>query len=466
MKKTIRLGLLLVLLVAAYGSLAVQQANARNGHVDIISIGTATKPGDVNPVLSDYMIRGMDIAERDGALALVILMNTPGGLISSTQDIINRMIDLEVPIIVLVDPWAGSAGTFITMAADVAAMTPVSRIGAASPVGGGGEQIDPVLQKKITQDTAAFIESLAGEKGRNRGGAMAAVIEAASYTSKEALGLDAIEGWEELGIDPSFLEERSPDQFYFTPPLVDVEARNLDDLLDKLAAGITMANGQIYALPAVADASLNRIDMGLGERILYALANPNIAYILMSLAMTAIIIEISSPGLIVPGVVGGISLLLAIYSLGVLDANFAGIALIILSFGLFVAEIFTPGVGVLAIGGAISMILGSLMLFRGTPFRVDPWVIAGTVLFFVSVFGFIIYSVLRVQRRPVTTGKEALVGSTGIAQTNLDPAGLVLVAGERWRAKAEDARIQAGDEVRVLGVDRLELIVTGKAGGR
>lgn len=461
MKTTIRFGLLVVLLVAAYGSLAVQQASARNSHVDVLTI-----KGDVNPVLSDYLIRGIDTAEKDGAVALVILMNTPGGLISSTQDIINRMIAADVPIVVLVDPWAGSAGTFITMAADVAAMAPVSRIGAASPVSGGGEAMDPVMQKKITQDTAAFIESLAGDKGRNRGAAMAAVIEAASYTSAEALGLDDVEGAQALGIASGFLEERFPGKFYLIPPLVDVEARNLDDLLDKLAVGITLANGQRYALPAVGDASLNRLDMGLGERMLYTLANPNIAYILMSLAMTAIIIEISSPGLVVPGVVGGIALLLAIYALGVLDANFAGIALIVLSFGLFVAEIFTPGVGVLAIGGAISMILGSLMLFRGTPFRVDPWVIAGTVLFFVAVFGFIIYSVLRVQRRPVTTGKEALVGSTGIAQTNLDPAGLVLVAGERWRAKAEDARIQAGDEVRVLGINRLELRVTGKAGGR
>jgi membrane-bound serine protease (ClpP class) len=195
------------------------------------------------------------------------------------------------------------------------------------------------------------------------------------------------------------------------------------------------------------------------ERFLLAISDPNIAYILLSIAMLGIIIELSHPGLILPGVVGGVFLLLAIYSLGMLEANYAGLLLMLLAFGLFIAEIFTSAFGLLFAGGVVSLILGSLILFSGSAFEINPGVIATVVGIFTAVFAFVVVAIIKAHRRQVTTGKEGLVGQTAIAKTEMDPNGVVFVRGERWKANVESGRIERGEEVIVSGVEGLKLKV-------
>ncbi|HJX69761.1 MAG TPA: nodulation protein NfeD, partial [Dehalococcoidia bacterium] len=423
-------------------------ASTATPQVDVIEVD-----GTVNPTLVDYIDRGISQAEKDGAVACIITLDTPGGLLSSTGDIVNRIMRAEVPVVVYVDPWAGSAGTFITIAAHVAAMAPGSRIGAASPVAGGGEEIDETMKKKITQDTAAWIESIAEERGRNKKAAIAAVAEAASYTDKEALGLDEIEGWEELGLDSPLLD----------PPLVDLGADNLTQLLEKLdGREVTLQSGETITLHTK-DAYPNYVKMSTIEGFLFAISDPNIAYILLSIAMLGILIELSHPGLIFPGVVGGVSLLLSIYSLGMLEANWAGLLLIIFALGLFIAEVFTAGFGLLFAGGVVSLVMGSIILFGGTTFEIDARVIAAVVIIFTAIFAFIIFAIIRAHRIPINTGKEGMVGRVAVARTQLDPSGMVFVEGALWTATTEGDKIELGEEVIVTEVEGLKLKVVKKS---
>ena len=442
---------LLFLLPILLAVLCTASASAVAPEIDILTID-----GIVGPTLADYIERGISEAEKNNAEVCIITMDTPGGLLSSTQDIVNRITTAEVPVVVYVDPWAGSAGTFITISAHVAAMAPGSRIGAASPVAGGGEEIDETMKKKITQDTIAWIESIAESRGRNKKAAAAAVAEAASYTDQEALGLDEIEGWEELGLDSPYLD----------PPLVDMGAETLSDLIDQLDGWqVTLQSGEVVTLQTN-DAYINQVDMTTIERFLLAITDPNIAYILLSIATLGIMIELFHPGLILPGVTGGICLFLSIYSLGVLEANYAGILLIVLAFILFVAEVITTTFGLLTVGGVISLVLGSFILFSGSPLSIDPRLIAGVVTFFSAISIFIITAIIRAHRRRVTTGREGLLGQTAIASTPLEPRGTVLIEGERWNACAENGTIEAGEEVIVTKVEGLKLKVTRRPNRR
>jgi len=428
--------------------LTTANASAATPQVDILEVD-----GGVNPTLSNYIDRGISRAEDDGATVCIITLDTPGGLLSSTEDIVNRIMSAEVPVVVYVDGWAGSAGTFITLAGHVAAISPGSAIGAASPISGSGEDIGETLEKKVTEHTKAWIESIAEKRGRNQQAAVAAVAEAASYSYGEALGLDEIEGWEDLGLDSPILD----------PPLVDLGADNLDQLLKKIDGWqVTLQSGDITTIHTE-DASIEYIKMSTSERFLYAISDPEIAYILLSIAMLGIIIEISHPGLIIPGIIGGVSLLLSIYSLGMLEANYAGLLLILLAFGLFIAEVFTSSFGILFGGGIVSLILGSLILFTGTPFEINPWVIAGVVIIFTAIFAFIVAAIIKVHRSRVTTGKEGLIGEIGIAQTELDPSGTIFIKGERWNATSESGRIEYGEEVMVTQIEGLRLKVIKQA---
>lgn len=435
---------ILLLFLFALVALATTVADAAAPQVDILEVD-----GGVNPVLSDYLDRGIDQAEEDNATACIITLDTPGGLLSSTEDIVNRIMRADVPVVVYVDGWAGSAGTFITLSGHVAAISPGSAIGAASPVSGSGEDIDETLEKKVTQHTMAWIESIAQERGRNTQAAVAAVAEAASYSYGEALGIDEIEGWEDLGLESPILD----------PPLVDLGADNLTQLLEKIDGWqVILQSGEEVTLDTK-DASIKYIKMSTSERFLYAISDPEIAYILLSIAMLGIIIEISHPGLIIPGIVGGVSLLLSIYSLGMLEANYAGLLLMLLAFGLFIAEAFTSTFGLLFGGGVVSLVLGSLILFRGTPFEINPWVIATVVIVFTAIFAFLVIAIIKAHRSQVSTGKEGLVGQTGTTQTELDPEGTVFIKGERWNAASESGRIELGEEVMVIEVDGLKLKV-------
>ncbi|MBL7209725.1 MAG: nodulation protein NfeD [Dehalococcoidia bacterium] len=445
MLKHARLIFLFIIFIVLLAVLATASVSAAAPLVVVLDFD-----GAVTPPLADYLDRGITKAEDDDAQACIITMDTPGGLLSSTEDIVKRIMEAKVPVVVYVDPWAGSAGTFITLAAHVAAMAPGSVIGAASPVTGGGEEISETMKKKITQHTQAWIESIAESRGRNKTAAIAAVAEAASYTDREALGLDEVEGWEALGLDSPILD----------PPLVDLGADSLAQLLEKIdGREVTLQSGKVVTLQTK-NVVIDQVGMTTIERFLFAISDSNIAYILLSIATLGIMIELFHPGLILPGVTGGICLFLSIYSLDMLEANYAGILLMVLAFGLFVAEFFTPTFGLLTAGGIISLVLGSFILFSGTPFSIDPKLIAGVVSIFSAIFIFVVAAVIRAHRRRITTGREGLVGQMAIVQTALDPKGTVLIKGERWNAWVENGTIEPGEEVIVTKVEGLKLKVT------
>jgi membrane-bound serine protease (ClpP class) len=338
-------------------------------------------------------------------------------------------------------------------------MAPGSRIGAASPISTEGE-LPETLKKKLTEDTAARIRSLADLRGRNQKAAEATVVEALSFTDQEALGLEPIPVSDQqlLGLD-------SP---YLSPPLVDLGAKDIDSLITQLN-GKTVNVAEEQVTINTEGYVKNDVGMSTIEKFLQAISNPNTAYILLSLAVTGIVLELINPGAILPGVIGAISLILAFYSLAVLEASWAGVFFIILAFILFILEAFVTSFGILTIGGIASLIMGSLILFGGGPelfkLHVDWWVIALVVIVFAAIFIFVIGAIVRAHRRRPTTGKEGLLGKTAVAHTVLNPTGMVFVEGELWTATSEAGRIEVGEEVVVTKVEGLKLKVTKKQQG-
>ena len=455
MIRAVRIGYLLLWVVAALAMIGAGSA-APPAEVDVLRV-----EGAIVPAVASYIDRGLDEAESRGAAAVVIELNTPGGLLSTTENIVDRILDAKVPVVVYVDRWAGSAGTFITLAAHVAAMAPASRIGAASPVTvDPEEEISDTLSKKITEDTAARIRSLADLRGRNLKAAEATVLEALSFTDQEALGLAPLrESHQEL------LELESP---YLDPPLVDMGADSLDALIAQIdGIEVALASGNVTI--STEGYSKSEIGMSTIERFLQAISDPNIAYILLTLATTGLILELVNPGTILPGVVGAVSLILAFYSLAVLEASWAGILIIVLAFVLFIAEVFTTTFGILTLGGIASLVMGSVILFGGGPelfqLQINWWVIAIVAVVITAVFAFVMAAVVRSQRRRSVTGKEGLMGSVAVAHTELDPTGMVFVEGELWTAKTDGDRIEPGEEVVIVKVDGLKLRVTKKEEG-
>ena len=434
MLKTIRILLLLMcLIIAASITIEVQASSSR---IDVLEV-----EGTINPVLVDYIKRGIDQAEENNAIACIIQLDTPGGLDTAMRDIVKDIVNAQVPVVVYVSPSgsrAASAGVFITMAAHVAAMAPNTAIGAAHPVAIGTEgeaEISEAMEEKIVNDAAAYIRSIAEAHGRNMEWAEKAVRESVSATEQEALKLNVI----------------------------DIVAPDLDALISQLdGRQVIMLDGSVVTLHTQG-AYINPVEMTTIEGFLYVIADPNIAYILMSLAMLGLMVEISNPGLIFPGVVGGICLLLAFYSLGMLPVNYAGILLIALAFGLFIAEVFTTTFGILTAGGITSLIIGSLILFKGGPlFQIDPWLIATVTIGVGGVFAFIIHRVIRAHRRQASTGREELVGKTAVVKVALEPEGMVLFKGERWTAVSETGRVEPGETVIITKIDGLTLYVTKK----
>lgn len=402
------------------------------------SVNVLTVKGTVNPVLVDYIKRGTTQAEASGATALIIQLDTPGGLDTAMRDIVQSIVNSRVPVVVYVSPSgarAASAGTFITLAAHVAAMAPNTAIGAAHPVA-IGETVPGTVEDKVVNDAAAYIRSIAEAHGRSAEWAERAVRESVSATETEALSLKVID---------------------MVAPDLDALVRQLD------GREVTLLGGQKVVLQT-AGALIRPTPMTAIERFLYAIADPNIAYILLSLAVLGIMAEIFNPGLIFPGVVGAISLLLAFFSLGFLPVNYTGLLLILLAFGLFIAEVFVPGFGLLTAGGVISLVIGSLILFKGgSPlFRVDPGLIALVTILIAGFVTFAVFRVVAAHRTRATTGREELIGKTAVARTPLEPEGLVFYKGERWEAISEQGRIEAGEEVVITRMDGLRLYVNKK----
>jgi len=452
MYKTARILLLLMMVVVAAVAFAGVEADSTTPEIHVLHV-----KGTIVPAVASYIDRGLDHAETRRANAVIIVLDTPGGLLSTTEEIVDRILDARVPVVVYVDKWAGSAGTFITLAAHVAAMAPGSRIGAASPISGTGEDIGETLARKVTEDAAARVRSLADLRGRNQKAAMATVTEALSFTDQEALGITPItEAHQEV------LELESP---YLDPPLVDLGAVNLDSLIVQLDGMVANVGGEEVTI--VTEGYFKKdTGMTIVERFLHAISDPTIAYILLSLGTTAITLELFNPGSIFPGVVGAISLVLAFYSLSVLEAYWAGVLFIGLGFIMFIAEALTTTFGVLTVGGVASLVMGALILFgKGaevTGLQINWWVVGVVIAVITAVFVFVVGAVVRAHRRRVTTGKEGLVGETAFAQTKLDPTGTVLVEGERWTARAEDGKIELGEEVVVIRIDGLKLWVRKK----
>jgi membrane-bound serine protease (ClpP class) len=434
MLRIIRILLLLGLLITALISVG---AKAATSTIDVLYA-----EGVVNPVLADYIKRGIEEAEDSNAHALVIQLDTPGGLDTSMRDIIKNIVSARIPVVVYVSPSgarAASAGVFITVSAHVAAMAPNTAIGAASPVSIGAEgeqQMSETMKDKVINDAAAYIRSLAEAQGRNMEWSEKAVREAVSATEQEALELNVI----------------------------NMVAADLDALISRLdGREVTMLGGAVVTLDTQ-DATINHNRMNGVEDFLYAISDPSIAYILLSLAMLGIVAEIYSPGLIFPGVIGAISLLMALFSLGMLPINYAGLLLIVLAFGLFVAEIFTITFGLFTAGGLTALVLGSLILFKGGGplFQVDPRLIAIVSIIIAASTGLVMSRIIRTFRRQPSTGREELIGKTALVKTTLTPEGIVLVKGERWTAASEAGQVEPGEEVIINKIDNLKLYVTKK----
>jgi len=394
--------------------------------------------GTILPVVADYIDRGISHAEEENATACIIELNTPGGLLGSTEKIVQRIMNADVPVVVYVSPkgaWAASAGTFITLSAHVAAMTPGTTIGAAHPVSGGGQEIPEDQMKKITEFAAKWMKTIAEDRGRNMEEAELAVTESKSFTNVDALECN----------------------------LIDMAADDLESLISQInGRKVVLANGEEVTINTAGYAT-TRNEMNAVEKFLQMISDPNVAYILFTLATIGLITEISNPGLIFPGVAGGISLFLAFYSLGVLNAYWGGILLILLAVGLFVAEYFTTSFGLLTTGGVISLVIGSLILFSHSPgVEVNRGLIAGVTIG-IAAFGiFVLGAIIRGQRRRPATGAEGMIGKLAVARTPLNPSGTVLAQGELWTAISEEDEIRPGEEVIINKIEELKLWVKKK----
>ena len=403
-------------------------------------VGKISVDDAITPPLATYIDRSIQRASERGDHALIIELNTPGGLSSAMDDIVRDILNAPIPIIVWVAPdgaRAASAGVYITYAAHVAAMAPATNIGSATPVqiGAGGEAnaTPTTMDRKIINDAVAKIRALAERRGRNGDWAEAAVRDAENIPASQAV---------QLGV-------------------VDFIAASQEELLTQSDGRTVDVLGQPVVLHT-AGAQVETFRMSFFEQFLQVLTNPNIAYILLSLGSLAIIFEIANPGGIGPGAVGVILLLAGFYGLGTLDSNWTGLALMILAFILFALDVFLPSHGVLTLSGIGAFLLGSLMLANTrspSVLQVSRSVVFAMTAMMAVFFGFIIGAVVRIRKKPAVTGLSALVGTVGIARSDLDPEGMVFVFGELWQARA-DAPIHTGEHVRVVAIEGLALVVT------
>ena len=434
--------------LALVGALATSATAARAAQDATPARGpAATAPGStapvlvarvdtiIHPVAAEFVRRAVAEAEAARAAALVIELDTPGGLLTSTREITRALLQSRVPVVVWVGPegaQAASAGFVVLMAADVAAMAPGTNTGAAHPVTGDGKDVGGKMGEKVVQDTAAQVRALAARHGRNVQLAQSAVLESRSFTAEEAL----------------------------RARLVEVVAPTLPALL-RAAHGrqVGKAGGAVERL-RTAGAAVRRLEMGPVQRLLAVVSHPNVAYILLSLGFLGLYFELATPGAVLPGVVGAICLLLGFYALSVLPLDYTGVALLLLAVLFFLAEIKVASYGLLTVAGVVCLVLGSLMLFESPEpaLRVSLWLVAAVAGSVVVTAAFLMTLVLRIHRSPVRTGREGLVGERGVARTSLAPAGKAFVHGELWSAVAEQP-LEPGQPLEVVSVEGLTLRV-------
>lgn len=381
---------------------------------------------DVNPVTQDYLTEAIDRANKERYDAVVLLTDTPGGLDSSMRAIIKKELASDVAVILYVYPGgarAASAGVFLAMAADVAAMAPQTNIGSSTPIAISGGQMSKDLRRKVVNDAAAYIRGLAEEHGRNAKWAESAVRQASNLSAREALARN----------------------------VVDVVAPDLPSLLKQIDGFRTKPKGIVLH---TADAQIDAVSMSLWKRVLDTIIDPNIITLLLSLGVLGIVVELWNPGLIFPGTVGGISLIIALFGLQVLPISWAGILLLILAFGFLAAEPFVPSHGALALAGAVSFVFGALLLFdpAGDAYQVSVWVAVAIAATLATLLGLAATKAVQARRARPQTGQEELVGQLGVVRQTLAPTGTVFVHGEIWRAHADDAPIPAGTTVQVESI--------------
>jgi membrane-bound serine protease (ClpP class) len=382
---------------------------------------------DVNPVTADYVTGQIDRANDEDYDAVVILLDTPGGLSSAMKDIYQAELRSKVPVIVYVSPpgsRAASAGVWIGQAADILAMAPQTNIGSSTPIDVGGGNIQSDLRRKVINDAAASLKTLAKAHGRNAQWAELAVRRASNLTEYEALKRNVI----------------------------DVIAPSLPALLNEIDGRTTVPKGIVLH---TADANVDRVEMSLWKRILDTLIDPNIIVLLLSLGVLGITVELFNPGLIFPGTVGAISLITALFGLQVLPVSAAGLLLLLLAAGFFAAELFVPSHGALTLAGVASFVVGSLMLFdpAGPAYQVSLTVVLAIAGTLAVLFGIAFTKALQARRAKPQTGSDELRGEIGFVRRMLDPEGLVFVHGELWRARSLDGPIAVGRPVRVERVD-------------
>ena len=412
-------------------------AGMRSTHISLIVVDAT-----INPAVADFIRESIDQAARQGALALIVQLDTPGGLLSSTKTIVKDLLDAPLPVIVYVAPGGSgaiSAGVFITMAGTIAAMAPGTTIGAAHPVTGGGQNIEGDMREKVENFTASFSESIARRRGRNIEWAEQAVRESVAITETEAL------------------EKK----------VIDLVARDVQDLL-RQASGRTVEVGNTeqtlnFSAAQGAGSSFHvvRQEMRLKHKILNVLAHPQIAYLLMMAGILGLYLEFSNPGLLFPGLAGAICLIMALTAFQVLPINYTGLVLIVLGLALLVTELFLPSFGILGISGLVAFVMGSLFLFDSSDadLVLDRGVIFGAALgvgLFILIVGSL--SMTAYRRRPVT-GTEGLIGELGEVRVRLAPRGKVWLHGEYWNAESEEDEIEAGQTVRVVDVAHMVLKV-------
>jgi membrane-bound serine protease (ClpP class) len=414
---------LLVLLLGA----ALAIAGGASGQEPAPRVLAVELANDINPVTQDFVVDAIRRGEDEDADAVVILLDTPGGLDSAMREIIKTELDATVPVVVYVYPpgsRAASAGAFITLAGDVAAMAPATNIGSSTPVAVGGGEIPDDLRRKVVNDAAAYARELAEAHGRNGDWAEDAVRKASNLGAQEALEQNVI----------------------------DVVAPDLPTLLNEIDGMRTEPKDLVLN---TAGADVETIEMSLWKRILDTLIDPNIIVLLMSLGLLGITIEILNPGLIFPGTVGAISLIVGLFGLQVLPVSWAGLLLMLLAAAFFGAEAFVTSHGALALAGAVSFVIGALLLFdpAGDQYQVSIWValaVGGTLA---AVTGLAVTKIVQARRRRPVTGQEELVGQIGVVRKAVDPTGLVFIHGELWQARTDGEPLGIGTSVQVEGIE-------------
>lgn len=424
--------LALVVAIVAALSLLVWSTGSSASAASTRVVWNTRVSGIIDPALAGFLTKTMRQAQQAGAAALVIQMDTPGGLDTSMREIIQGELAAKIPIVFYVYPQgarAASAGLYILMGSDVAAMAPQTNLGAATPVSLTGS-MDDTMKAKVTNDAAAYMRALATSHGRNADWAEKAVRQAVSLPADQALAMNVIE---------------------FIAP-------DLNSLLQQMDGYKTVPKGLVVH---TAGASIKEVKPGLVTQFLHTVANPDIAYILLILGILGLVIEVAVPGFGAAGIAGIIAIVLGLYSFQVLPVNFAGIALIFLAMAFFIAEIKVQSHGALAIGGTIALVLGGALLYNTSAsfLKVSTPVLIIAAVFILGFFSFVVRAAAKAMRRPLAVGIESLVGLEGVAISDLEPEGQVRVRGEIWRARAAAEPLHKGEAIQVVESEGLTLVV-------